>query len=622
MNIEVSSVSKKTQRLSQTAAAVYVITGEDIRRSGATSIPEVLRMAPGIQVARIDSSKWAVSARGFNSRFANKLLVLIDGRSVYTNLFSGVYWDQNDVMLEDVDRIEVIRGPGGTLWGANAVNGVINIITRSAQRTQGTLVSAGSSQEDLLLGAVRYGGKIGERAFYRVYTKHARRNGLLTESGLPFGDGWRQTRGGARLDWDISERDTLTVHGDGYGGVSESVFSSQFFGVTPYRSAAVSSAGGYGLARWARRYSSRSGIALQAYVSQENRDESIVARVGFRTIDVDFQQRLAVKGRHDLTWGLGSRRISDEVDSRHVRFHPARRVDSLHSSFLQDEISLVEDRLSLTVGSKFLHNAYSGFEVQPSARLLWAPDSRHSFWTAMSRSVRTPSRLEHNVTVPGTIAGPGGSRVTALLSGSDQFMSEVQNSLEAGFRAQPGKQLAVDVAAFYNHYSGLLAMLPGDPFAQETGAGYQIIVPLRAANGNSAITRGLETSVTYTPVSSWKLTGWHSWSTLSWFQASPIPPLLSSSPPRHQFHVRSNVDATSRISFDTFGYWTAALPGTTIPGYSRLDARLALKLTPELELSIGGRNLLDSRHVEFVPEEYVQTAYMRRSAFLRLTWTF
>ncbi|MCC6588552.1 MAG: TonB-dependent receptor [Bryobacterales bacterium] len=623
MNIEVSSVAKKEQRLSQIAAAVFVITSDDIRRSGATSIPEVLRMAPGVQVARIDSSKWAITARGFNSRFANKMLVLIDGRSVYTNLFSGVYWDQNDVLLEDIDRIEVIRGPGATLWGANAVNGVINIITRSAKQSQGGLISLGASHEDLALGSVRYGGKIGRKAFYRLYTKHARHNSLLDENGRNFGDRWDQTRGGARLDWELNDRDALAFHGDVYSGSSAQAYSPQYFSPqllsTPL--AAIGSAGGYALSRFTRRYSSRSELAIQAYFSQENRHETIVGFANVRTLDFDLQHRFALTGRHDLTWGVGTRRIANNVDT--VVFKPATPVQGLSSSFVQDDISLIEDRLTLTVGSKFLYTGFGGLELQPNARLLWAPTRHQSLWTSVSRAVRTPSGRDRELTLPFVLPNSSGAMQPAMLLGNPRILSERLISFEGGYRIQPGPKIALDLAAFYSHYHGLQSILIGDPYAEDTGAGYRIVVPFHYANGDHAAAKGLETIVTYSPLPSWKITGWHSWMAMKVTHEIPTFETVSARPPQHQFHLRSSLDLTTRLSLDALAYRTAALPDTAIPGYTRLDVRLGFKITPSLELSLGGRNLANARHPEFVsPDEYVRPAQSRRSAFVTLIQRF
>lgn len=625
MSIEVSSVSRKEQKLSQAAAAIYVITQDDIRRSGATSVPDALRLAPGVDVARIDASKWAITARGFNGRFANKMLVLIDGRSVYTNLYSGVYWDQNDVMIEDIERIEVIRGPGATMWGANAVNGVINIITKTARQTQGTLVSLGTGSDNLASAAVRYGGKIGERIQYRFYSKYELGNDSLTSTGKNAGDRWESTRGGARVDWQPNSRDSLTFHGDAYGGKSGQMYSKDFSlmaGSAPVRDR-IDFGGGYGLARWTRRFSHSSDLALQAYYTDENRIEG-PGTAHFRTVDFDFQHRLAFGGRHDFTWGLGYRRMGDSIVGRVATFDPPKRTDDLYSSFLQDDISLIEDQLTLSVGSKFQHNAYSGWEYQPSVRLLWALNHRQSLWVAASRAVRTPSRRDTDLRLDLQIPQDGYS-VTGELAGSKDFRAEVENAYEAGFRTQVSRRLAFDFAGFYNRYRGLQEWTQSDPLMDFSSGQLRIIVPMSFANSGNANTYGMETAATWTLRQNWKITGAH-----SWLQYESIRTRNDSfdygfsrdNAPRHQFHTLSSIDLTPRITFDTTAYYVGELEFLGIPSYLRLDTRLAFKLSKEFELSIGGRNLLDDRHPEFRPEDQVRNTEVRRSAWVRLMWFF
>jgi iron complex outermembrane receptor protein len=588
MNIEVTSVSRKEQKLSQTAAAVYVVTQEDIRRSGVTNIPEVLRMVPGLQVARIDSNKWAISSRGFNGRFANKMLVLIDGRSIYTSLYSGVYWDQYDVLLEDVERIEVIRGPGATMWGANAVNGVINIITKSAKDTQGTLITTGTGNEDKASVAVRHGGKHGDKVYYRTYTKYFNRSHLLTESGQAAHDNWDSARSGGRLDWEISDRDFLTIHGDLFKGESRQTIYPNY-PVTlwgPPVKDSVGSSGGYALARWERRFSDRSDMALQCYFNDESRNEGF-GRGVLRTLDFDFQHRVAASSRHDLMWGLGYRLVASHIGGGKASFVPSSRTDNLYSTFLQDDIFLVGDRLMLTVGSKFQHNAYSGSEIQPGVRLLWTPNSRQGLWGAVSRAVRTPSRFDHDLRLdfqmPPDIA-PG---VIGRLMGSKDFQSEAVVSYEAGYRHQLTSRFAVDFAGFYSVYDRLLTFEQRSLFFDMTHYTW-----LRLLQDKEVF--------------------------------NPGAPVLNEEGdiPRHQLQFRSNLDVTPTVSFDTAVYYVSALPAIDIPSYVRLDTRFGWRFTKQTEMSIGLQNLLDDRHPEFRPEDYSVISEAKRSAYVKLTWRF
>ncbi|HKX31556.1 MAG TPA: TonB-dependent receptor plug domain-containing protein, partial [Blastocatellia bacterium] len=398
MNLEVTSVSKKEEKLFRSAAAIYVITQEEIRRSGLTTIPEVLRMAPGLSVARIDGSKWAISARGFNGRFANKLLVLIDGRSVYTPQFAGMYWEIQNLPLEEVERIEVIRGPGGTLWGANAVNGVINIITKRAEDSQGGLLTIGGGSEEQGFGLARYGARIGADASYRVYAKYFNRGGLVNAAGYNAHDWQNWVGGGWRLDWQRSERETLTVQGDIHDtGLRETSTSISLFNpLAPRALTPAEYTGGNVMGRWTHAFSDRSDMTLQTYFDRSCYNSFDVGeRVD--TFDLDFQHRLAF-GRQDLLWGLGYRVITDRTrtDSP-TQFTPPGRTSHLFSAFAQDELMLVKDRLRLTIGSKLEHHYFTGFDAQPNARLLWTPSARQTVWAAVSRAVRTPARSDRGL---------------------------------------------------------------------------------------------------------------------------------------------------------------------------------------------------------------------------------
>ena len=408
MNIEVTSVSKKLEKRSGAAAALYVITEEDIRRSGATSIPEALRLVPGVEVSRIDSNKWAIGVRGFGSRLARSMLVLIDGRSVYTPLFAGTYWEVQDTLLEDIDRIEVIRGPGGTLWGANAVNGVINIITKHSRDTQGLLATAGGGTEERAFGSARYGGTLGETFTYRLYGKYFDRDGGFVPRGDDY-DAWSMSRGGFRTDWAMGPQDTLKVQGDLYDGdAGQHAVITRFR--PPFTQVVEDDAtlsGANLLGRWRHEVSDRSDLALQAYYDNTYRREPSF-RERRNTFDLDFQHRFGIPWRQEIIWGLGYRLTADNTGSvPTIVFRPRDRSDDLYSLFAQDEVTVIEDKLRLIVGSKFEHNDYSGFEFQPSGRLVWTPAGSHVVWGSISRAVRTPSRLDHDLELTAPPIAPG-----------------------------------------------------------------------------------------------------------------------------------------------------------------------------------------------------------------------
>ena len=616
MNIEVTSVSKKEQKWAETPAAIYVITEEEILRSGATSIPEALRLAPGVEVSRIDANKWSIGVRGFGSRLSRSVLVLIDGRSVYTPLFAGVYWEVQDTLLEDIDRIEVIRGSGGTLWGANAVNGVINIITKSADQTQGLLATAGGGSEEKAFGGLRYGGKIGQDFSYRAYAKGFRRDAQFTPHVSDFDD-WEMGQGGFRTDWDLHERDSLTIQGDIYKGKSGqrtgvSSFSAPFSTIVEKD---TDFSGMNLLGRWSRILSETSNLAFQFYYDRTlRREPSFQERRN--TADFDFQHRFKVMGRQELTWGLGYRYTEGDTHSvPTIAISPRSRADNLFSAFVQDEIVLVEDSLRLTVGSKFEHNDYSGFEFQPSLKLLWTPAARQVLWASFSRAVRTPSRVEHDLALTAALnpAAPNFARVL----GSKAFDAEKVLAYEVGYRIQPAERLFIDLAAFYNRYSELLSLEPGPPFLEAPG---NIIFPFLIGNKMEAKVFGLEL------VADWR---WRDWwrlrASYGHLQMDVTPKRGSGdvfteraaegSSPRNQVSLISFIDLPANLQLDGAFRYVDHLQSQRVPRYFNMDLRLGWHASKNVELSLVGQNLLDNHHGEWSGGTQVQ-----RGIYTKVTW--
>src|SRR6266481_5979548 len=455
-NLEVTSVSKEPEKMQRAAAAIYVLTQEDIRRSGATSIPEVLRLVPGVEVAQIDSSTWAVGMRGFGSSLSRSVLVLIDGRSVYTPLFAGVYWQVQDTLLEDVERIEVIRGPGGTIWGANAVNGVINIITKSAKDTRGMLVSTGGGNLDQGFANFRYGAGNNDSFNYRIYGKTFIRGPEFHSDRHQFDD-WRMGQVGFRADWDLPKHDTVTLQGDLYNGDA-----GQRVGINSYSPPYMANVeqnvelgGGNLLGRWKRVLGEGSDIQLQTYYDRTNRKQANFAE-SRDTFDIDFVHRFALPFRQDFLWGAGVRLSSGNTTQvvPTLAFMPNHFTDKLYSAFVQDEVAVVPNKLSLTFGSKFLHNSYSGFEVEPGARVLWTPDPQQAVWAAITRAVRTPSRVEEDLQLTGLFV-PDPLTFYRVV-GDRGFFSENLVGYETGYRSLVKPRFYVDIAAFYNNYNHLL----------------------------------------------------------------------------------------------------------------------------------------------------------------------
>jgi len=628
MNLTVTSASKKEEKLLKTAAAIYVITQEDIRRSGMTTIPDLLRMVPGLDVARIDGTKWAISARGFNNRFATKLLVLVDGRSVYTPETSGVYWEALEVPLPDIDRIEIIRGPGGTLWGANAVNGVINIITKKTQDTLGGLVAAGGGSEYRATGLLQYGAKVGDDACYRAYASYLDSGALIKANGQPANDGQNFGHAGLRVDWSLSDRNSLTIFSDIFDlNLHENNTNiSPVSPLAPHVNTPGTFDGGDLEAQWAHRFSATSDITVQAYWDRTVRDVNDLAE-RLDTYDFYFQHHFEWGERQDIVWGVGYRYIVDVTNSspgNPVQLSPKAPSESLFNAFGQDEIVLAKDRLELIAGTKVEYNTFSGFDVQPNIRLLWTPTKKQTVWVAVSRAVRTPSLASDDIIVNVSgFLGPHGLPAIVSLFGQNSFRSEDLLGYELGYRAEAGKRVSVDIATFYNVYHHLNSLDGGQPFFDEDPAPH-IEIPLFYENLLRGRTYGIEASANVKVTNAWKLSGSYSFLHMNLInefngivQANDTP----GNSPRHQFQVRSYLNLPRNVEMDGAVYYVSALTSQSVPAYARVDLRLGWRATEHCEFSIGGENLLDSSHIEFQSiDSSVVPTRVKRSIFGKLTW--
>ncbi|HKX33467.1 MAG TPA: TonB-dependent receptor [Blastocatellia bacterium] len=632
MNIEVTSVSKKEEKLFRTAAAIYVITQEEIRRSGLTSLPELIRLAPGMSVGRIDGTKWAISARGFNGRFANKLLVLIDGRSVYSPETAGVYWEAHHLPVEEIERIEVIRGPGGTLWGTNAVNGIINVITRHAKETVGGLMTAGVGSEEQGFTSARYGDRIGANAYYRVYARYFNRGGSLDAAGYNVHDWQNWESGGWRLDWKKSERDALTFQGDLHDTIlrDRSVNRSPATPFAPTRSTPGEFTGGNLLGRWNHNFSDRSNTALQIYFDRARRE---VYDLGERidTFDVDFQHRQALGRRQDMVWGLGYRLITDQTNTNSgtpVQYTPAGRNVQIFSGFVQDELMLIKNRLRLTIGAKLEHNDYSGYEAQPSVRLLWTPSADQTVWAAVSRAVRAPTRRDQGLRANriGSI-GPGGLPLVPALSGGANPKSEELRAYEFGYRTQLNSRLSLDVATFYNLYDRVQTVEPGALFLELDPQPRHFVLPLRFDNLMRGETYGIEAATNLNLTSRWKVQGSYSFLRIELHRSPRSRAATAESPeeesPRHQFQIHSRFNLPRNFELDTALYRVSRLRNVQIPGYTRLDLRFGWKVRESLALDLMLQNLPEDQHPEFQsPIIGVVSSQVKRSIYGKATWRF
>lgn len=630
LNETVTSVAKKEELLLESASAIYVITQEDIRRSGASSIPEVLRMVPGIQVAHIDANKWAITCRGFNGRYANKLLVLIDGRTVYTPIFSGVYWDVQDTLLSDIDRIEVIRGPGAALWGANAVNGVINVITKRAVETLGWTLTGNAGNQEQGVGA-RYGGKITGHAAYRLYSKYFNQESFLSGADAPPHDQWNMARGGGRIDWTVSDHDSLTIQGDVYKNNNESTVVGPIT-IDPPVSGSQKlngfASGGNLTARWSRYLPGGSDLNLQLYYD-ETHDNDLQNKVSLKTFDLDMQHHFGMGFRHDIVWGLGYRFTkSDSGESIFANLVPPSSTHNLFSFLIQDEIILLADKLRLTVGTKLERNDFTGLEVQPSARVFWKSHPAYSFWAAVSRSVRTPSLVDRNSIVRATVfPGPNGLPTVVGPLGSSSVTSETLIAYEFGYRVQPNRQLFVDIATFYNRYSDLSITEPSTPFIETTPPPAHLFIPFAFENGGHGRTYGAEVAATWSPTGLWRFTAGYSRLNIDIkvgpFSQSTDPKALEGGSPGNQLQFASYLNLGKTWDVDAFLYYAGRLKAFDVPQYTRVDARLGWRPTESLELSFIAQNLLDRGHLEFdTAGSFFDVTRVPRTFYTSVTWKY
>lgn len=612
MDIEVTSVSKTPEPYAQAPAAIQVITGDQIRRSGASSIPEALRLADNLEVAQKGSQGWGISARGFNTQLANKLLVLMDGRTIYTPLYSGVFWDVQDYLLADIDRMEVISGPGGTLWGANAVNGVINITTKSAKDSQGLYVEGGGGLQLRDFGGVRYGGTLTSNVYYRVYGKYFDRNSEVLPNGNATADSWNMGRGGFRIDAEPSSQNTFTLQGDYYAGHEE-----QPTGGT------AGAAGGNVLSRWSHTFSDDSDMSLQVYYDRTHiavpKPAVFFVPAGILqddldTYDLDFQHHFRWGERNGIIWGLGYRFTRDVVGSApSVGFVPAMLDQNVFSGFVQDEIKLHE-KLFLTLGTKLEHNDYTGFEVEPSGRLQWNVTSKQMFWSAVSRAVRTPSRIDHD------LRQPLGGGLPDLLDGGSAFVSETLIAYELGYRTELTKKVSVSISTFYNVYDNIRSSSTGLPSSL-----------LVFKNNLEGETYGFELSSDWQVLDGWRLHGGYDLLKehihVKPGQTDFSNGLNETADPQQQVFLRSSMDLPYHLEFDAALRWIDTVHNNngatrgTVPGYAEVDVRLGWRATKNLEFSVVAQNLVHDQHPEAgfpsaTREEIV------RSVYGKVAWRF
>ena len=618
-NVQVTTTSKEPEQIWKTSSAIYVLTQEDIRRSGATSIPEVLRLVPGVEVARINSNSWSVAIRGFGSAFSKSVLVLIDGRSVYTPLFAGVYWDVQNVVLEDVERIEVIRGPGGTIWGSNAVNGVINIITKSAKNTHGSYASTSSGNIAQSESGVRYGAGHGNKLDYRAYAMGFGRTPEFHSDRDNY-DGWQLGQAGFRTDSRLTDRDTLTVQGDLYKGSVGQQVGIGYYSPPAQRTidGTEDVSGGNLLGRWRRVLSDTSDLQVQAYYDRTYRLGPQVGETR-NTFDIDLLHHFVLKKRNDIIWGFGARWSPSDIIQTvpTVNFTPHHQDNNIYSAFVQDQIAVVQNKLWLNLGSKFEHNIFTGWETEPSGRVLWTPTSHQTVWAAVTRAIRTPSRIDEDLQLTGFVSTP--PPIYVCVCDNAKFVSETLLGYEAGYRKLVGSRFYLDFAAFHNKYNDLTSF--GNPTVSltTTPPPLAILLSLPFANGIMGSTNGGE----FSP--EWKATPWmevkatYSYVTMN-LEDKPTHTKTSyvsmyeGSSPHHEATAQVRFNLPRGFEFDPTYRYVGALPAVAANAYHTADARLGWHFAKMFDLSITGQNLFQPRHAES------GSVLVQRSAFAQITW--
>ncbi len=660
---DVTSVSRKQQRQMDSAAAIYVITDEDIRRSGVTSIPDALRMVPGLQVAKLNANTWTVSSRGFNYIFANKLLVLMDGRTIYSPMFSGVNWDVQDTVLEDIDRIEVIRGPGAALWGANAVNGVINIITKKAADTQGSLLSAGGGNEKRAFGAYRYGGRFGEESlegYYRAYFKTLHHDGGANADGSDARDDWSIDRAGFKAEWKPDYDVQMTVQGDIYEGTTRPALmvfnpNEAARGMQVLTDKDRDQKGGNLIAHWKYAPSIDYDCSLRVvYDNYQNFDYRITEKRD--TFDVEFQSYSKLWNSHDLVWGLSYRGTWYEVSNmRHITLYDKNKIDKhrfdqLYSAFIQDDITLTTD-WTLTLSSRLEHNDFTGYEFQPNARVAWKATENRTFWAAASRAVKTPSVSETAVETKGITFLPNGVAqlpgIPAMFSikGSEDLKSEKLNAFELGYRELFMDNFRLDITGFYNEYKDLIQYVGSNNCAYPGATSFQILgvtactdnpfamnyadFPTVLDNGLKAKTYGVEFSVDW-QVNDW----WQLEMNYSWLQVDAkrhtdgsIPQenenLIEDLSAHNVANFRSIMNLPDGWFLDAWVRYIDNLKSARIKANTALDLRIAKQVNKDLEISLVGQNLFDSRRQEFTEVfSGLGATQVEESWYAQVRWQF
>ena len=626
MNVEVTLPSRKAEKLSKSTAAIFVLTHEDIERSGALCLPDLLRLIPGIQVSQLDANKWGISSRGGNSILANKLLVLIDGRSVYTPVFSGVTWESQDLLLENIDRIEVIRGPGGSLWGANAVNGVINIITKQAKETQGTTITTGTGTHNKIMTSIIQGGRIDQNSYYQLYFKTHHRDMFELGNGQDAYDQWHMNRIGFQVDLESFSNSALNFQGSIFDGKANQTLdtSGMWTEIFQHPKNQIKNRGGYVMAQFNHQISRYSEMTAQLSYDRLERIDYNLLGGKYDQIDFDFQHQKVINWKHTLLWGGGYRWIQDKIDSTGLGyFIPASRKYQVINAFIQDHIQINRDIFRLTIGSKFEYNDFSGFEIQPSFRGLYTPNEEMTTWFAVSRAVRTPSRGDHDFSV----IYQQSDTMHVQLRGTDTFQAEQVIAYELGQRWYPDKKLSIDITAFLMRYNNLRSFEPKWTDTYYAAEHPDIrIRPFDAENNLKTTTTGVELVSDAYIIPNWRLRSSYSFLNLDVDLSSSANLIADKSRgqnAQHKAYLWNSWEMNEQITADAIVRFVGKLTALNIPDYVTGDVQISWHPNNHFNLTLIGRNLFENLHIEHKELLIaIVPSYIERSVYGAIEWRF
>ena len=613
MDIEVSVVAKKSEKLSDAAAAVYVLTGDEIKKSGVRTIPDALRLVPGMHVANIDGSTWAVTARGFNSGFSNKLLVMIDGRSVYSPLLSNIWWDTQDIIIDNIDRIEVIRGPGATLWGANAVNGVVNIITKKPESTQQAILSLGAGSYERSTGNITYNCPIGDNGALRVYGKYFDRDNYSVPPGNDYSDQWDMGRGGFQFNQILTISTEFNIQADFYQGEANSNYSLPSLD-PPYRTMLFDKTELYGGNVLAKFHNTRDGggqHSIQFYTDYASRDDDWhnLKRLSF---DIDYQHSFGINRKINIVWGGGYRLYSDDMrEGLYTWLDPSKSKYWQANCFFQVDRAVIPEVLELTIGAKAEYHKLSDYEFLPNIRVLWHPAKKHTIWASAARAVRTPSRAEREggiflTSIPPLSSGnPEAIPIKVQFDGQENSKNEILYAYEMGYRIAMHRNLTIDLATFYNKYKDLLGTLPSFPIADENYPEY-LLLPLLITNMGSIDTYGFELAIATSPVRNTSIKFSYSYinnsERINAVQESGHLDAFEQIGPRHKFTLITNSNIGQAVNIGAVLRYVDEIRSLMIEDYLTADLKLSWRIIPQLEIALSGLDLLEKEHVEYISE--------------------